>query len=55
MYAYTGAMKRTCFFLPEPLLKRMREYAEKHDLTIVDIVRRAIVKWLDDEDAKDKK
>lgn len=55
MYAYTVTMKRTCFFLPEPLLDRMREYAKKHDLMIVDIVRRAIVKWLDDEDAKERR
>jgi metal-responsive CopG/Arc/MetJ family transcriptional regulator len=48
-------MKRTSLFLPEPLLKRLKEFAERHDLHIADIVRRAILRFLDEEEAKEKK
>ena len=49
MYAYHVRMKRVSYFLPEPLLKRLREYAEHHDLADADIVRRAILRFLDEE------
>jgi Arc/MetJ-type ribon-helix-helix transcriptional regulator len=55
MYAYYVHMKRISHFLPEPLIRRLREYAEKHDLTAADVVRRAILRFLDEEDKKDKK
>jgi predicted DNA-binding protein len=48
-------MKRTSLFLPEPLLKRLKEFAERHDLHIADIVRRAILRFLDEEESKEKK
>jgi metal-responsive CopG/Arc/MetJ family transcriptional regulator len=48
-------MKRTSLFLPEPLLKRLKEFADRHDLHIADIVRRAILRFLDEEESKEKK
>jgi metal-responsive CopG/Arc/MetJ family transcriptional regulator len=48
-------MKRFQMFFPEPLLKRLMEYAQKHDYSIADVVRRAVLKFLDDEDAKERK
>jgi metal-responsive CopG/Arc/MetJ family transcriptional regulator len=48
-------MKRTSLFLPEPLLKRLKEFAARHDLHVADLVRRAILRFLDEEESKEKK
>jgi metal-responsive CopG/Arc/MetJ family transcriptional regulator len=48
-------MKRFQMFLPEPILKRLMEYAQRHDYSIAEVVRRAVLKFLDEEELKEPK
>lgn len=55
MYEYDMHMKRVTYFLPEPLLARLRKYAERHDLSVSDVIRRAILRFLDEEEPEKTK
>lgn len=39
-------MKRTHVFLPEPLLKELREMAKISDLSVAELIRRAVAHYL---------
>lgn len=55
MYAYDVHMKRISLFFPEPMLKWLVEYAEKHDLSFAEVVRNMLRKQIEIEKQKDKK
>ena len=42
-------------FLPEPILARLMAYAKRNDYSVAEVIRRAILRFLDDEEAKEKK
>jgi predicted DNA-binding protein len=39
-------MKRTNFYFPEPMLKRLKKASAKMEVPISEIIRRAIDEWL---------
>jgi predicted DNA binding CopG/RHH family protein len=39
-------MKRTNTFLPEPLIERLKQRAKQTDLTVSELIRRAIEQFL---------
>lgn len=55
MYAYHVPMKRISLFFPEPMLKWLVEYAEKHDLSFAEVVRDMLRKQIEVEKEKDRK
>jgi predicted DNA-binding protein len=44
-------MKRTNIHLPEPILKRLKALAKRRDVSIAEIVRAAIEKYLAEQGA----
>jgi predicted DNA-binding protein len=42
-------MKRTNTFLPEPLIERLKQRAKQTDLTVSELIRRAIEAFLKKE------
>jgi metal-responsive CopG/Arc/MetJ family transcriptional regulator len=55
LYAYHDHMKRISLFFPEPMLKWLVEYAEKHDLSFAEVVRDMLRKQIEIEKEKEKK
>ncbi|WP_161783711.1 hypothetical protein [Caballeronia glathei] len=47
-------MKRISLFFPEPMLKWLVEYAEKHDLSFAEVVRDMLRKQIEIEKEKEK-
>jgi metal-responsive CopG/Arc/MetJ family transcriptional regulator len=45
-------MKRTSYSLPEDLLEQLREAKENTDIPISAILRKALRKWLDENQPK---
>lgn len=44
--AYNAAMKRTSLFLPEPMLKQLRDMSEARGVPVAELVRRAVELFL---------
>jgi metal-responsive CopG/Arc/MetJ family transcriptional regulator len=42
-------MKRTSMFFPEPLLEKFRELARKRDLSVAELVRLAMERYLKEQ------
>ena len=46
--------KRTNFYIPEPAIERLKKLAEKKDVSVSELVRRAIEEYLVREEKKKK-
>ena len=43
---YDVGMKRTNFFLPDPVITELKKLAEARDVSVSELVRQAIVEFL---------
>lgn len=48
IYVYHTHMDRFQIYLPEPMLKRLREIAEKEGYSVAEVVRRMVQRQLDE-------
>lgn len=45
-YAHNNDMKKLNFYLPEPALAKLKALSEKEDVSVAELVRRAIEEYL---------
>jgi metal-responsive CopG/Arc/MetJ family transcriptional regulator len=52
IYVYHTHMDRFQIYLPEPMLKRLREIADKEGYSVAEVIRRMVQKQLDEKEQK---
>lgn len=52
IYVYHAHMDRFQIYLPEPMLKRLREIADKEGYSVAEVIRRMVQKQLDEKEQK---
>lgn len=43
---YNVLMKRVNFYMPEPLMERLQEESKKQDVSVAELVRKAVEQYL---------